>query len=115
MTSVTDLFPSRYVSAGDLPAGGTDVIIESFGQEEVGDTKDLRPILFFAGKPKGMVLNKTNANRIAEKYGEQIEEWMGKPVTLYPSETDFQGKTVPCVRVRIPASNGAATQKQATF
>ena len=33
-------------------------------------------------------------------FGNETNAWTGKPVTLYRSETDFAGKTVPCIRVK---------------
>jgi hypothetical protein len=46
------------------------------------------------------VLNRTNAKRIAKLYGPDTDKWLGKPITLYPSECDFGDETVPCLRVR---------------
>lgn len=102
MTTVAELFPSKYVAAVDVQVP-VQVQISRIDMEEVGDAKDSKPVLYFTGKKKGMVLNKTNANRIAEKYGEEVSAWMGKTITLYASETDFQGKVVPCVRVKVDA------------
>ena len=100
MTQVSQLFPSKFVAAGDLPAAGVEVQIEKWAFEKVGIEQEQRPILFFLGKQKGMVLNVTNANRIAEMYGTEVDAWCGKTIHIYPSETDFAGKTVPCIRVR---------------
>ena len=94
------LFPSDYVAASDLCRQDVTVVIASITQEEVGESKDLLPVLRFAGMKKGMVLNRTNAKRIAAMYGNDCDGWVGKPITLYESETEFRGETVPCIRVR---------------
>jgi hypothetical protein len=51
-----------------------------------------------------MVLNKTNANKITEIAGSALtEEWHGNAVVLYPTETEFAGETVDCIRVKAVA------------
>jgi len=108
------MFPSLRIAAEDL--GGRDHVVtiaKVIAAEEVGVTKEKKPILYFANQPKGLVLNKTNAKRIAKLYGPNTEGWIGKPVTLYPSECDFQGETVPCVRVRESAPAMTAPQPAA--
>lgn len=95
------LFPSKYLAAADLR--GQDRVVQVskiVGAEEVGQAKEKRPVLYFSGVEKGMVLNKTNAKRIAKLYGNNTDGWIGKSVTLYPSECDFRDEVVPCLRVR---------------
>lgn len=101
--NLRDLFPSNYVAASDLHGKDVPVVIARIGIEKVGTDQEDRPVLFFNGMGKGLVLNKTNAKRIAKMYGEAVEAWVGKAITLYGSETDFQGETVPCIRVRADA------------
>jgi hypothetical protein len=79
--------------------------------ETVGN--DQKPILHFEGKAKGMVLNKTNANKLAEIFGDDTDNWAGGEIILYEAMVEFQGRTVPGLRVRIaprraqaPAHNG---------
>lgn len=101
MPTVNELFPSKYLAASDLKGKDWVVRIQSITPaEEVGQAKDVRPILFFHEFPKGLVLNKTNAKRISKLYGGQTDDWIGKRVTLYPSECDFRDETVDCIRVR---------------
>jgi hypothetical protein len=65
-----------------------------------GETK---PVLYFVGKKKGLVLNKTNATKLSAAYGDETDEWAGKDVILYPDQATFQGRVVDCIRVRVPA------------
>jgi CYTH domain-containing protein len=99
MTTVAELFPSKYVAAVDVQVP-VQVQMSRVEIEDVGNAKERKPVLYFTGKSKGLVLNKTNANRIAETHGQELSSWMGKTITLYASETNFKGDTVPCVRVR---------------
>ena len=68
--------------------------------EVLGDNKKL--ILYFEGKDRGLVLNKTNANNIANAYGDDTDDWIGKQIVLFEAMVDFQGRTVPAIRVRMP-------------
>lgn len=106
MSNFALLFPSKWLAAADLEGQDKPVQIKQIvASEEVGQSKDKRPILYFNGVVKGMVLNKTNAKRIAKLYGADTDEWVGEWITLYPSECDFGDETVPCLRVRPEAPN----------
>lgn len=95
---VSDAFPSEYLRATDLKNRNVVVVISHVEMREVGD--DHKPVVFFQGKEKGLVCNKTNANNIAGLYGDDTEDWAGKEVVLYPTMVDFQGRSVSAIRVR---------------
>ena len=95
---ISAAFPSDYLKAGDLNGQDAEVVIAGIQMKDVGD--DHKPVLSFQGKDQGLVLNKTNANNITSIYGDNTDNWMGKPIVLFPTTTDFGGKTVPCIRVR---------------
>lgn len=100
---VSSLFPSKYLRADDLQDHEVQCTIADVRVEDVsGDGTDDKPVLYFEGKDKGLVLNKTNSMVIASSYGDDTDDWQGKPVVLYPTKTQYQGKLVPCLRVRIP-------------
>ena len=94
-------FPSKWIKASDLQGQDVVVTMGHVQVEEVGDDK--KPVLYFAGKEKGMVLNKTNANTIGALYGDETAAWQGNRITLFPTQTDFGGEQKPCIRVRITA------------
>ncbi|MDJ0512778.1 MAG: hypothetical protein QNJ62_04975 [Methyloceanibacter sp.] len=97
--NINDTFPSKYLKASDLQGRDVNVTMSRVVMEDVGD--DHRPIVYFEGKQKGLVLNKTNANTIAGMYGPETEVWPGKPITLFPTQVDFQGKATEAIRVRL--------------
>lgn len=103
---VSNAFPGKYLKAADLEGRTVRAVIERVELEDVGD--DHKPVLYFRGKEKGLVANKTNANTIAEIYGDEMNDWIGQPIEIFPSTTDYQGKRVPCLRVSVPrpASTG---------
>lgn len=107
------LMPCKYLRAAEFQGREVTVTISSYQQEEVGSKKEDKLVLYFAGVPKGLVLNRTNANRIAAIYGTEVDHWIGKPVVLFPTTTEMGGKTVECIRVRerMPTM-GQPTQQQ---
>lgn len=101
MPNINQAFPSKYLSAPDLNDTEVTVTMDKVTFEEVGSDKDLKPILYFTGKKKGLVLNKTNARKITEITGSGItEEWAGQQIRLYPTETTFGADIVECIRVK---------------
>lgn len=110
---IDEAFPSKYLKASDLQGRNVNVKMGRAEVEKIGEDKKL--ILYFQGKEKGMVLNKTNANNIASIYGGDTDDWYGKEITLFEAMVDFQGKTVPALRVRAPRRDAAparAPQRQ---
>lgn len=101
MPNINDAFPSHYLKASDLQGNQAVVTIDRVEFEAVGREKDQKAILYFIGKKKGVVLNKTNARKICEIAGSALtEEWHGVAIVLYPTETEYAGDTVECIRVK---------------
>ena len=97
---ISSAFPSNYLKASDLQDRNVMVKMDRVSLEKVGD--DEKPVLYFVGKDKGMVLNKTNAQNIAVVYGDDTNDWRDQELVLFPAMVDFQGKTVEAIRVRAP-------------
>jgi hypothetical protein len=57
--------------------------------------------------PLPLLLNKTNAKTIAQMYGNNPAQWVGKLVTLFPSTTSVGGEERDCIRVRPKIPNAA--------
>ena len=111
MPNIQDAFPSAFIKANDLQGRTVIVTIDHVTFEPVGREKEMKAVLYFKGKEKGLVLNKTNANKIMQLTSSPVtEEWSGFQIALYPTETQFGGETVDCVRVKaVPAkANGRA-------
>lgn len=100
MANVNNLYPSNYLKAADLQGRTAKVNIARVVTETIGH--DEKAVLYFQGKEKGMVMNKTNGMTIAQMYGPETDDWAGGEIELYPTMVDFQGKQVEAVRVRIP-------------
>ena len=98
---ISSAFPSKFLKAADLQDQNVNVVISHCDMDDVGDT-DKKPVLFFKGKDKGVVLNKTNSKVIAMSYGDDTEAWAGKPLILFPAMVEFRGDMVEAIRCRVP-------------
>jgi hypothetical protein len=103
--NVNELFPSRFVKGDDLGDKRPVVTIRSCSIEEMGKDKERHPVLWFKGTEKGLVLNKTNAMTIAALYGPEMNEWLGKRITLYTERVRIGGENKIAIRVvkQVPA------------
>lgn len=109
--NINDAFPSKYLKATDLNNKTIKVTIRAVIEENVN--QKLQPVLYFQGKDKGMVLNKTNAMTIAQMFGPDTDGWQGGNIEVFPAFVDYQGKQVLGLRVRIPAQAPAAAPRPA--
>ena len=104
---IDQAFPSNFIKASDLQGREIPVIISSADVEKIGNNNEQKLVLKFQGKSKGMICNRTNANRIAYSYGNDTDGWIGKEIILYPDMVDFQGRMVEAVRVKAPVKAAA--------
>ena len=103
--NVMDQFPSKFLKAADLGESQPIVTIDKVSFEQVGQGahQELKAIIHFVGKSKGMVCNKTNANMIAKIAGSRdTDDWGGVKIKLVVAEVEFQGQPVEAIRVRDP-------------
>jgi hypothetical protein len=99
---ISDEFPSQYIKASDL--GGRDIRVTMGRVEREKIGTDNKLVLYFKGKEKGLVLNKTNAGTISDAYGDDTEDWYDQPLILFSVKTDYQGKVVDATRCRVPTA-----------
>ena len=113
---ISTAFPSKYLRAGDLQGREVKVVIDSVQMEDVsGDGTEEKPVAYFVGKQKGLVLNKTNAGKLAAGFGDDTDEWLGKEILIYPDTTQFQGRMVDCLRVRVVLAHADGDDTKAPF
>ncbi len=74
-----------------------------------GGKKSGKPIVEFSDHTRKWALNKTNGKIIADMLGTpDVSKWIGKRITLYPTNTSFGSEQVECIRVRptLPPQTG---------
>lgn len=108
---INEMFPSKYLKVVDLQNKRVAVTIDKVTVEDIANEK--RAVVYFRGKLRGLVLNKTNAAMIAEIAGSsETSEWTGVKMSLYPTRVDFQGRRVDAIRIdRVIDGDNAADTK----
>ena len=100
------LYGSKYLSVADLKDGEPQLKI---GKVEVAELREKngttkrKYVMWFEGADKGLVVNKTNAKKLADAYSKQPQKWIGQAVQLYTEDTTF-GKGVRVRPLRKPAT-----------
>lgn len=107
------LFPNDYLSAADLQEKDVTLTISRLVQEELRTEQgnEDKWVLFFKEmedrhkrdqkrRNKRLVLNKTNAGSISKVWGTETNDWVGKPITLWPTTCQAFGKQADCIRIR---------------
>lgn len=115
---ISDVFPTKYVTAADLQGRTITLTIKAVTLEEMltHDNKTVsKPVAWFERTMKGLVMNATNARVIANLYGDNTDAWMGKRINIYPTQVRAFGKMTDCIRVReeIPATPKPVAQATA--
>ena len=106
MTHFRKFMDNELLGAWDLPEDRdvTVTIAKVVGGDLVGigGKKSKKPVVTFVGKEKKMVFNVTNCKALAGMYGNHVEKWEGKKISLYTSTARDPngGPDVPCIRVR---------------
>lgn len=107
--NIDQSFPSKYLKASDIGDAQPVVQIARVTVEAVGREQEQKPIVYFVGKSKGVVLNKTNARAIAQIAGSnETDDWTGIAVQLYVAQVEFSGESMEAIRIRAPKQRAAA-------
>lgn len=93
-----------YIGAYWLPPGEDVTVVIDYVQREMitgtGGKKEECSVAHLRGGIKPFILNVTNSKSIAKLYGDFVEDWAGKQITLYADKTRIGGETVDCLRIR---------------
>lgn len=116
MSDETELFDSlygaKYLSPADLHGeqvrykiGKVDVV--ELREPKDGSTKR-KFIVYFIGVEKALVLNKTNANKLASALGKDRGKWIGALVDLYAEMTSLGKEGIRLQPVKTAAAGASA-------
>lgn len=111
MPSIDEVFSGKLLKAADIKGREVSVTIDKV---EVHDFDDgAKIIIHFLHKDKGMVINKTNANRIAEVTGTRnYDLWAGQPIVLTTERVEYKGELVDGLRVALQGQSAANAELQ---
>lgn len=98
LVNFDDLYPGRFLKAGNLHGKHVTLTIASVDREElVGDDgkPSTKATMQFKETKLGLVLCKTNGLLIREMFGASLAAWVGRRVTIGPDTWNGE----PCIRV----------------
>ena len=68
------------------------------GQEEI------KPVMYFVGKQKGLILTSTNQDFLRATFGDDITASYGKPITLRAVRKTIAGRGVDTIIIGLPGT-----------
>ena len=95
--NVHEMYRSNYMRSDSLNGQAFCFTITDCSAEKAEG--DERLVLAFFEVSSLMILDRTNTNMLAELYGPETSEWIGKVIKLAPSTTLFLGQVVKYVRI----------------
>ena len=109
---ISEEFGGSYLKAADLKGKQVRVIIDNVSRELFRDDKGgeaQKLVVWFRGKEKGLVLNKTNAESIAAMHGDDTDDWTGREIRLYAANVQAFGEMMKAIRIvdEVPAEEAA--------
>jgi hypothetical protein len=98
----SDFFRGKYLKAADLVGKNQNFTIRKVetGEFTGENGPETKPILQFAEHAQGLVLNKTNLGVLTDLFGDDLEKWAGKTITLFGDQTKFKGRPMATIRVK---------------
>lgn len=117
MPKVSETYTGTYLNAAELTPLGQrrHALVHGATVEEIGQDKGAKIVLSLTSAkglpwPKDVVLNKGNALQMQAAFGDDTDDWLGKPIEIWAENVMFQGKLVPGIKIQpgaSAASNGA--------
>ncbi len=117
MPSINDVFGGETLKATDLNGKSVNLTIagqevREFEEEKNGQKINKKKIvLSFQGTKKKLVVNITNATRIAALYGDDYTLWSGHVIQLRSEKVQFGNKFTDGIRV-YPPNDKIETKQQ---
>jgi hypothetical protein len=93
-----ELYPGRFVKAGELQGKKVTLTMVDIDTEELVDEegkKKVKGVISFKETPKQIPLNKTNGLCIRAMFGRKLADWNGKRITLFQDKWNGED----CIRI----------------
>jgi hypothetical protein len=98
-----ELFPGRFIKAGQLGDKRPTLTIERVDVETLPDEKQgerRRGVLVFREMPYHLIVNSTNGQLLRSLFGRNLPAWIGRKITLYRGAVESGSqKGEPAVRI----------------
>src|SRR5262245_52334763 len=80
--------------------------------EDVEFEKGLKPVLRLRGQDRGLVVNATNFDILADAFGSNPGKWPGHAILIEGVKVPFKGKRVDSIRVSVPKQQPKQAPKE---
>ena len=101
----SDLDP--YLKAAHLPAGQTvPATVDRIEFQTVHPrpgVEETKPVMYFTGKQKGLILTNTNQDFLRSAFGDEIPASYGKKITLKAVHKTVAGRGIDTIIIGLPA------------
>ena len=99
-----DLYPSRFLKAGNIPNGKASYPIKAVAKEplETDQGTEEKVVTTFEETAMQLVLAKVNALCIRAMFGSDVKQWIGKRLTLFTTTEIMpfpRRRDEPCIRI----------------
>jgi len=99
-----DLYPGRFLKAGNIANGKATYTIKAVVREQIESEKGMedKVVMSFEETAMQLVLPKVNAVAVRAMFGSNVQEWIGKRLTLYATTEIMpfpKRRNDPCIRV----------------
>lgn len=95
---ISDKFKGKFLKTEDFDKEGKVFTVTTVIEDEIGGEDKL--VMFFKETENGFPLNRTNAENLAEEFGDDTDEWEDQKVRIFRDTTMYQGKRTPCLRAK---------------
>ena len=112
--TINDVFPSRFLKGADLQGGSATVTILRVAFEVMGRTRETKPVVYFQGKTKGLILNKTRWLALVDlTHQENSDAWVGALVQLAATPLVIDKQTKLTISITAPVRRPVAVRRDA--
>lgn len=101
---VSDIFDSKYIKSADLNGRQVKVKIAATEVIQLGDPPQTKINIYFEGKQKSLVCNRTNAMILADTLGPDTNNWIGAEIVISARRTMYKGQPTMGLHVDVPPS-----------
>lgn len=112
MTDINEIYKSNSdnIKAEDIGNNMWTMTIKSADVKSFDNGAERKLVLAFQEWDKQLPLNITNARAIADLYGHNSNDWIGKQIMLFSMPVKFQDRMVNAVRIRAPMQQNGPQQ-----
>jgi hypothetical protein len=97
----SELFPNRFLHADLLKGRKVTLTIKNLDMEVMESDKGKKSavVAYFVERPLQLGTNKTNGFCLKRMFGNNPRGWIGKRITIFPTQTKFGHDVVDCIRI----------------